>query len=93
MMAIQRITLSYDDERHTVVSLGLANHAEDTDSAYIRKAIEFYELNKGSAVSSPLILERLATIERLLRNGVTLVTTDQPDDTNDALFDNLLEQL
>jgi hypothetical protein len=92
-MAIQRINLSYDDERHTLVALGLANHAEDSHSAYIRKAIEFYELNKGSAVSSPLILERLAAIERLLRNGVALATTDQPDDTNDALFDDLLEQL
>lgn len=91
-MAIQRVTLSYDDERHTVVALGLANHSEDTDAAYIRKCIEFYELNKGGAVNQSLILDRLAAIERLLKNGAAVYTAEASPD-NDKIFDELLEQL
>lgn len=92
-MTTQRITLSYDDEKHSIVHLGLQNHSDDSDSAYLRKCIEFFELNK-SGTNQQLILERLATIERMLKKGV--VPIDQPtenDPDNDDLFDDLLEQI
>ncbi len=93
-MATRRINLSYDDEKHQIVHLGLTNHGEPSDSAYMRKCIEFYELNKGGAINQGLILERLNRIEALLKSGV--VTTPDRDtglDDTDDIFDDALEQL
>lgn len=95
-MTIQRVTLSYDDEKHSTVHLGILNHSEDSDSAYLRKCVEFFELNKGGVINQHLILDRLTRIESLLKNGVT-ITSDVTDQDSEAqsyeILDELLEQL
>jgi hypothetical protein len=93
-MGLRRVNMSYDDGRHEIVHLGLTNHTEPSDSAYIRKCIEFYEINKGGAVNQNLILERLNRIEAMLKNGV-VTTPDQDfaDADTDDIFDDALEQL
>ncbi len=92
-----RVNMSYDTEKHSVVHLGLSNHNEPSDSAYIRKCIEFFEMNKGGAINQHLILERLARIETMLKNGVTAVTGSNGDGDDQAytddIFDEALEQL
>ena len=90
-----RINLSYDDEKHPLVHLGLKNHKEPSDSAYMRKCIEFYELNKGGAINSQLVLEHLLEIRRMLQQGVVVASGDveQTDAKNDQILDDLLEQL
>jgi hypothetical protein len=89
--------MSYDDEKHTLVHLGLANHEEDSNSDYMRKCIEFYEMNKGGVVNQAQILERLARIEAMLKTGVVTVAGDDGRDTaedyTDEIFDEALEQL
>jgi hypothetical protein len=95
-MTIQRVTLSYDSEKHSTVHLGLLNHGEDSDSAYLRKCVEFFELNKGGVTNQQLIIERLTRIESLLKNGVTISgdVTDRDDETQSyEILDDLLEQL
>jgi hypothetical protein len=90
----RRINLSYDTEKHTLVHLGLTNHNEPSDSAYMRKCIEFFEMNKGGAVNQQLILERLARIELMLKNGAAPVqSAPAVDDDTDDIFDEALEQL
>jgi hypothetical protein len=92
-MATQRITFSYDDERHTTVHLGLANHGDDSHSDYVRKCIEFYELNKSGATNQQLILERLQRIESMLKNGVTIGEGESTSPQGDDILDELLEQM
>jgi hypothetical protein len=95
-MTIQRVTLSYDDEKHTTVHLGISNHDEDNVSTYLRKCVEFFELNKGGVTNQQLILDRLNRIETMLKNGVSLIgdVTGQADETqSDQILDDLLEQL
>lgn len=90
---IRRVNLVYDTDRHTLVHLGLSNHSEDSDAAYLRKCVEFYEMNKGGTTNQQLILERLQRIENMLKNGV-VVGEAAPDDTStDEMFDDLLAQL
>jgi hypothetical protein len=92
-MAIRRVNLVYDDQKHTIVHLGLANHSEDSDAAYLRKCVEFYEMNKGGLTNQQLILERLQRIENMLKNGVVMSEAIQEDNNSDEIFDNLLDQL
>jgi len=89
------IHFSYDDKKHSLVHLGLTNHHEASASAYIRKCIEFYEMNRGGAVNQHLILERLERIERMLRGGVVVNGEAQAeaDTTADEILDEALEQL
>jgi hypothetical protein len=91
----RRINLSYDTEKHALVHLGLTNHNEPSDSAYMRKCIEFFEMNKGGAVNQQLILERLARIELMLKNGtcISAAPAATADDDTDDIFDEALEQL
>jgi hypothetical protein len=91
-MAVCRINLCWDDQRHNVVDFGLKHHAEANASAYIRKCIEFYEMNKANT-SQSAILENLLEIKRMLLNGAVIATGQQPEDDNDELFDDLLEQM
>lgn len=94
-MGLRRVNMSYDDGRHKIVHLGLTNHTEPSDSAYIRKCIEFYEINKGGAVNQSLILERLNRIEAMLKSGVVAApgqVFDDGDDTDD-IFDDAIAQL
>lgn len=92
----RRINLSYDSDKHPLVHLGLTNHSEPSDSAYMRKCIEFFEMNKGGAVNQQLILERLARIELMLKNGVVLSggnSSQDATDGSDEIFDSMLDQL
>lgn len=91
---IRRVNLVYDDQKHSVVHLGITNHSDDSDAAYLRKCVEFYELNKGGLTNQQLILERLQRIENMLKSGVVVGETNPtPDSTQDDIFDDLLEQL
>lgn len=90
---IRRVNLVYDDQKHSVVHLGITNHGDDSDAAYLRKCVEFYELNKGGLTNQQLILERLQRIENMLKSGVVGETTPTPDSAQDDIFDDLLEQL
>lgn len=91
-MAIHRANIVWDDQKHPTVHLGMNNHEGESDAAYLRKCVEFYEMNK-SGTYQQAILERLASIERMLKSGV-VVDEPAPDDTHtDEIFDNLLEQL
>lgn len=89
------IHFSYDQEKHSLVHIGLENHKEPSASAYIRKCIEFYEMNRGGAVNQHLILERLERIERMLRGGVVIngEASTAVDTTADEILDEALEQL
>lgn len=94
-MAIQKSTIVWDDQKHTAVHLGMSNHEGESDAAYLRKCVEFYEMNKGGTVQQ-LILERLAAIERTLKQGVAIASdgnSQVPDDFTDEIFDEALEQL
>lgn len=91
-MAIHRANLVWDDEKHTIVHLGMANHSEDSDAAYLRKCVEFFEMNKGGTTNQQIILERLTRIENMLKGGV-IVETKQDDISTDEIFDDLLAQL
>jgi hypothetical protein len=92
-MAIRRVNLVYDDQKHSIVHLGLANHSEDSDAAYLRKCVEFFEMNKGGLTNQQLILERLQRIENMLKSGVTVGDAALPDTSTDEMFDDLLAQL
>lgn len=82
---------SYDDQKHPLVHLGLTNQSEPSMSAYLRKCVEYYEINRGGAVNQHLILERLERIEKMLRAGVVVGGGESaPDD--DALTDEILDQ-
>jgi len=85
------IHFSYDPARHSLVHLGLTNHHEPSTSAYIRKCIEFYEMNRGGAVNQHLILERLERIEKMLRGGLVVSAEAAPDD-NEAITDEILDE-
>lgn len=88
---IKIIHFSFDTDKHSLVHIGLTNHTEPSTSAYLRKCVEFYEMNRGGAVNQHLILERLERIEKMLRGGqVVSAQSDQPDD--DALTDEILDQ-
>lgn len=90
-MALHKATLVWDDEKHMTVHLGMSNHEGESDTAYLRKCVEFYEMNKST--NQQLILQRLASIERMLKEGVKV--DDQPvdDALADEIFDEALEQL
>ena len=93
---IHRANIVWDEQRNSTVHLGMTNHEGESDAAYLRKCVEFYELNKGGATNQQLILERLARIETMLKNGLVLNPDGQPqadDDQNDEIFDDLLGQL
>lgn len=86
--------MSYDDEKHSVVHLGLKNHGEDSDSAYLRKCVEFFEMNKAGSTDQQLILEHLQIIRRMLQNGVVVGEGGAPPDPQgDEILDDLLEQM
>jgi len=85
------IHFSYDPARHSLVHLGLTNHHEPSTSAYIRKCIEFYEMNRGGAVNQHLILERLERIEKMLRGGL-VVSAEAAPDNNEAITDEILDE-
>lgn len=92
-MALQKATITWDDQKDTTVHLGMNNHTE-THAAYLRKCVEFYEMNKAGT-NQQLILERLASIERMLKNGVVIggqPDTDHDQQTDD-IFDDLLGQM
>lgn len=89
---IHRANIVWDDKNHSIVHLGMSNHDGETDAAYLRKCVEFYELNKGGT-NQQLILERLARIENILRNGVIISDSAPADSHTDEIFDDLLEQL
>ena len=93
-MAIRRLNFCYDEEKDSLVYLGIQNHHEASTSAYLRKCVEFYEMNKSGAVSSQLILENLLEIKKLLKGGAVVVATEETaDDQANQIFDSLLEQL
>lgn len=85
------IPFSYDTEKHQIVHMGVKNHKEPSTAAYIRKCIEFYEINRGGAVNQHLILERLERIEKMLRAGVVVGSGETAPD-EDALTDEILDQ-
>jgi len=92
---IHRANIVWDDQKHPAVHLGMTNHEGETDAAYLRKCVEFYEANKGGAGNQQLILERLSSIENMLRRGVAVGAEPHPppDDETDNIFDDLLEQM
>lgn len=90
---MRKSNILWDEHHHPTVHLGMTNHAGESDAAYLRKCVEFYELNKGGAGNQQLILERLARIEAMLKRGVApLPADDQPDAAQEEIFDDLLEQ-
>lgn len=91
-MTLHKATLTWDDQKHTVVHLGMANHEGETDAAYLRKCVEFYEANGGTL---QLILQEIAALKHLIQRGVVVASGDDPADDHDAtdeIFDDLLEQ-
>lgn len=92
-MTTHKASITWDNQKHAAVHLGMTNHGE-SDAAYLRKCVEFYEMNKGSATNQQIILERLTSIERMLKRGVVVGDNNSaPENKNDELFDNLLSQL
>jgi hypothetical protein len=93
-MATRRVTLSYDDEKHVTVHLGLINHAEDSDSAYLRKCVEFFEMNKGEITHQQTVLDRLQRIENILKSGAVVGRDEQAVELRGGeILDDLLEQM
>lgn len=88
-MATQKATLTWDDQKHTVVHLGMSNHEGETDAAYLRKCVEFYEANGGTL---QLILQEITALRRMIKRGAVVAADDDPADDNDEIFDDLLEQ-
>jgi len=90
---MQRANIVWDEKKHPTVHIGMTNHEGETDAAYLRKCVEFYELNKSGATNQQQILERLTRIETMLKRGVNPLD-DPPDDTaTEEIFDDSLEQL
>lgn len=93
-MTIHRANLVWDDEKHITVHLGMSNH-DEPDAAYLRKCVEFYEMNKAGTTGQQLILEHLQAIRRMLQNGVMIGAGEDtpPDPQSDEIMDDLLEQI
>lgn len=91
---IRRSNIVWDDQKHSTVHLGMTNH-DESDAAYLRKCVEFYEINKAGATGMQLVLERLTRLEQLLKRGVVIGAGDDPahDDHTNDIFDELLEQM
>lgn len=87
-----RANIVWNEQSHPTVHLGMTNHEGETDAAYLRKCVEFYELNKNGATNQQLILERLTRIETMLKRGVAPIANNEPDTTTEEIFDDLLEQ-
>ena len=92
-MPLHKSTIVWDDQRDTTVHLGMTNHTE-SDAAYLRKCVEFYEMNKAGAGGLQQVLERLGRLEHLLKRGVVIGAGDDPaPEDNDDIFDEMLEQM
>lgn len=91
-MALQKSTIVWDDQRDTTVHLGMTNH-DGSDAAYLRKCVEFYEMNKAGATGMQQILERLTRLEQMLKRGVVVGGQSDASSDTDDIFDDLLEQI
>lgn len=90
-----RANIVWDARQHPTVHLGMTNHEGESDAAYLRKTVEFYELNKGGATNQQKILEELVAIKTMLRRGVSVASSPATPDAGqaDEILDELLEQL
>jgi len=94
-MAIYKATLVWDSDKHPIVHLAMTNKGQ-TDAAFLRTCVEFYQMSQAGANVQQLVLERLASIENMLRSGVMVGASDisiDGDDKTDDIFDGLLEQM
>jgi hypothetical protein len=99
-MAIHKCSIVWDNEKHPIVHLAMTNKDMGVgDAAFLRSCVEFYQMSQAGANVQQLILERLANIEAMLKNGIVISGDGSPqpagagEDRTDDIFDDVLEQI
>jgi hypothetical protein len=93
---IKRATLVWDDQRDYLVDDGMGNHDENSDTAYLRLCVEFYEEHKNeSKFNAQLILEYLLEVRNMLKKGILISSNGDQEiiDEQAEIFDDILEQM